>query len=527
MPLAVFRCRSAFSSCILLILPIGSACAQPRLFCQSKTDEVTYAGYKDGAVLNNSSNCLLLEFDRPGDRLGQVQKEPDPNTGLRFTKADESTDFDLVSAINGPASKIIYSGTVVSVPLTDDPVKNCQLHDFRVLVLSAESSNVLQYGPADIAEFCTHPNMANNRLMLILPVSVVWVEIFEYPSNNDPLHKGPGPIPGMTVYCNHPIPNQMPVPPEFDVPGGIQPCDLYGRLKGAYGMGGIYNRVTQPGTSQGTLTFVPAIGKVPASQGAPAGEKPPAETLNFDVQVYPSGVWGPGWLGAPIVFEKANAATANLDSLSVALSYDIPFSQWSKFPSPNGSGASASAHVSMRLPDFRIQYGPEIATASPHDINAVAAASLRVPVLLDLGYQPSTISILPVVGLEGGNHVHTSLPGETDSIFRKVVGFDASVRAPFIITHSFLGDKPLTVDFSWRTRYLSYPEPFTDYVSGVAEVLTKQQRTYWRGDFIVPVATLVQFKVTVQHGGLPPDFAYLGYSLNLGLTFANPGYSEH
>jgi hypothetical protein len=85
----------------------------------------------------------------------------------------------------------------------------------------------------------------------------------------------------------------------------------------------------------------------------------------------------------------------------------------------------------------------------------------------------------------------------------------------------------MTLELAWRTRYLSYREPFSDFVSGQSEVLTKQQRSYWRGSFVIPASTYVQFKVTVQHGGLPPDFDYLGYSLNLGLTFLNPGYSEH
>jgi len=116
---------------------------------------------------------------------------------------------------------------------------------------------------------------------------------------------------------------------------------------------------------------------------------------------------------------------------------------------------------------------------------------------------------------------------EQDPILRKVAGSDSSLRIPFILTHQFLGDKPMTIDFAWRTRYLSYPEPFTDYVSGVYETLTKQQRSYWRVSFVIPASTLVQFKVTVQHGDLPPDFDYLGYSVNLGFTFLNPGYSEH
>jgi hypothetical protein len=180
---------------------------------------------------------------------------------------------------------------------------------------------------------------------------------------------------------------------------------------------------------------------------------------------------------------------------------------------------------------LRIQYGPELSAGPPHDINLVGAVTLRLPILLDFHHQPSAISVFPVVGIEAGSHLNAHPTGtgdmETDDIFRKVAGFDSSVRVPYYLVHAFLGDKPMTVDFSWRTRYLSYREPFIDYVSGTPEVLTKQQRSYWRGSYIIPVSTVVSFKVTVQHGGLPPDFKYLGYAVNLGLTFGNPGYSEH
>jgi hypothetical protein len=139
-------------------------------------------------------------------------------------------------------------------------------------------------------------------------------------------------------------------------------------------------------------------------------------------------------------------------------------------------------------------------------------------------------AVFPAIGIEAGNHVVThaidGLP-EANPIFRQVYGWDSSLRVPFFLTHAFLGDKPTTIDFSWRTRYLSYAEPFTDYVSGVPETLAKHPQSYWRGDWIVPFSQLAQFKVTVQHGGLPPDFDYLGYSVNVGLTLGNPGYTEH
>jgi hypothetical protein len=116
---------------------------------------------------------------------------------------------------------------------------------------------------------------------------------------------------------------------------------------------------------------------------------------------------------------------------------------------------------------------------------------------------------------------------DENDIFRQVVGFDSSSRFPFILTHSFLGDRPITVDFTRRTRYVSSPEHLTDYVSEIAERIMKQQRSDWRGSYIIPISTLANFKVTAQHGGLPPDFNYLGSSLNVGRTFSIPGYSEH
>jgi hypothetical protein len=41
-----------------------------------------------------------------------------------------------------------------------------------------------------------------------------------------------------------------------------------------------------------------------------------------------------------------------------------------------------------------------------------------------------------------------------------VLGVDGSVRSPYNITRNFLGDRAITVDFSYRVRQLYYAEPF-------------------------------------------------------------------
>ena len=457
------------------------------------------------------TDCLFIEFDRPHNTMWAMPNRKD---------IPHDNKVDYANAIRNPASKTLYSGTIISA-LHHLAKGECAREDWRVVLLSKESSNVLIYGPADISEFCDDDH---GRISVVVPVHVLWVQLFHYEGNlRDPFRKPAWPISAVGDYCpdaSKDFPTADPIK-DWD----IRPCDLYSSIGVLYDRPNafLYNHLTQPGTFQGTLSFTPAIGKVPNATGAPPGEKAPAETLSFDVQLYASGKLGKGWIGFPLVFEKANAATANLNSLIMGISYDVPLgSTGSEYAPPSTDGL----RFSIRPPDLRIQYGPEFAVSTPHDINMVASGVARLPLIFDVHHQPSAISIFPVVGIEGGNHFSTHLT-ENDSILRRVVGFDSSLRVPFILTHAFLGDKPNTIDFAWRTRYLSYAEPFTDYVSGIAETLSKQQRSYWRGSFIVPVSTLIQFKLTVQHGGLPPDFDYLGYSVNLGLTFGNPGYSEH
>src|ERR1035437_1438691 len=465
--------------------------------------------------------CTLTRFDRHKNEIGGI------------TVGHVGFDLNQVWAING--SKVLCSGAILSAP----GGTNCSDNDWKVVLLSRESSSILIYGPADISEYCgsAPEDPETPRVLLVVPVSVIWAQVFHYDGNlNDPVRKAPAKTTAPDKYCGATVDPSDPGPrnddPDHSKPGGIRPCDADSKLMHFFykdplgrSWGWIYNPLTQPGTSQGTISFSPAIGPTPRlctpppanyPTGCIAGLKVPTQSLNYDVQLYPSRELGPGWIGLPVIFEKATTATANFDSLSVALSYDFRLdATWSWSPTiwRKGDSRSPLERFSIRPPEFLIRYGPEMATAKPHDINLVAGATVRVPFLFDIHSHPSALSIFPVAGIEAGNHIHAHLT-ETDGILRKVVGFDASLRVPYIVTHAFLGDKPIMADFSWRTRYLSYPEPFTDYVSGVSEALTKWQRSYWRGDFIVPVSTLVQFKVTVLHGGLPPDFDYLGYNRN-------------
>ena len=347
---------NALSLLLLVITACGPLSAQQPILCNRDTPK--------------NGGCMLAEFDRPRNWIGKVG-EGSPKDGPNVTPGDDLERSGLVWAINSPGSKILYSGTIISVPYDGKPPEDCAGSDWKVVVLSQESSNVLVYGPADISEFCfdivdpLSKKPLPKKVLLVVPVAVIWAEVFRYSGNAlDPLRKAPGPVPWPDNYCGQstgktelsPFPPSLADGPDtlhHIVPGGIRPCDLY-RHSQVYGdpLGRAYNRLTQPGTSQGTISFIPAIGIKPTGplKNVDTG---PKENLNFDVQLYPSGVWGPGWIGLPVVFEKANTNAASLDSLTAALSYDIPFSRFR--PQSSHSVGDCTVCFSIRPPDFRIQ----------------------------------------------------------------------------------------------------------------------------------------------------------------------------
>jgi hypothetical protein len=229
-------------------------------------------------------------------------------------------------------------------------------------------------------------------------------------------------------------------------------------------------------------------------------------------------------------------------------------------------------------------------TYMPKDLNLVLGATWRLPIIFSpIGpnktKQPSQFTIVPVFGLEGGfrkdSHPICALEGPVElnapqcvpalatpstpatsstpapcpphasivttnpdtctqpfGIFRKVAGMDASARWPYNWTRRFLGDRPITLDFSYRARWLSYAEPFYDATyaeknplqakqQALPEVQSKGTRYYMRSTLIIPVSAYFQFRASWQRGELPPLFQFVGSQMALGLAFSNPGSSEH
>jgi hypothetical protein len=140
--------------------------------------------------------------------------------------------------------------------------------------------------------------------------------------------------------------------------------------------------------------------------------------------------------------------------------------------------------------------------------------------------QPSTLTVYPVIGIEGGWHVETHLT-ENNSLLRGVAGVDGSFRWPYNVTHNFLGPNPITLDYSYRMRWLASGEPTTNPAGSGTETLTGGRRSFFRSSLSAPLTANFQFQTTVMVGSLPPDFRVLTPTLTIGLTFSNPGSSEH
>ena len=113
-------------------------------------------------------------------------------------------------------------------------------------------------------------------------------------------------------------------------------------------------------------------------------------------------------------------------------------------------------------------------------------------------------------------------------ISRFLSGVDASLRWPFQVTHNFLGDKPITLDYSYRIRQLFYAESYIDAaLKSPSQTLLAGTRTYNRITLIMPFSAYFQVRASWQHGTLPPEFQCVGNLFTLGVTFSNPGSVEH
>ena len=280
----------------------------------------------------------------------------------------------------------------------------------------------------------------------------------------------------------------------------------------------LYDRLTAPGTTQGIVTFSPIIG---------------AGTQSFvnDIQINPTAQLGhhPRWLSLPTVLEKGGTTKSDLDSFTSTLT----------LTGKPGLEKKYKGYFHLKRPEIAVGMGPEAATTRARsnpksivpltharDLNFVGTGALRLPFAFSFAQQPSALTIFPLLALQGGDHLTTHMP-ESGPIFRQLVGIDAGLRLPWQLLHNFAGDKPSTIDFSYRTTFLTYAEPYTDLSGGTAETLSNQRRSYTRISYSVPFSTYLAFKTTMQKGSLPPDFHSLGYSLSIGITLLNPGISEH
>jgi hypothetical protein len=463
-------------------------------------------------------------FDRPHNKIN----------GTTLSAASFTNPLTTGIAAAVVSSKIIFSGTVLRIDVGQD----CSDREWYVVTQTNESASVLIYNPTDIGtEYCDFatPNPAGvgtkQFIYLVLPVRVVWAEVIGYRvTRGDSFHKLPGQISGSAfVGCNPPfIASASPTSPGSAVnPGSaLNLCDQNDRaVKWFYGTGSAYNVLIQPGTGSGAISYTPVIGNTSSS-------------YSFDVQFTPSfrpiksnNHWYNGWIGTPFVLEKSGTQSGNLDSLTGALSYEIHPEKGGNI-APRRTVPPTWSWVNMRAVKFQVLTGVEYAPTTPHDLNTVQSELLKMPVVVTINKQPSALTIYPLFALEQVQHIATHLPNETSMTTREVAGGDASLRWPFGLFNNLFGDKPITTDFTYRYRWLSNPEPTTDYQSAAPkttppEFFSAESHSYMRAAVSAPLSSYVQFKVSVQHGALPPDFHSLGYTLQLGLNFSDPGSAEH
>ncbi len=460
------------------------------------------AGKKD------SKKCVVTNFNRLNGATGgfatdrakeKKQRSPGGNAGGQPNKnkskpkktdpVDDTTDAALVAAVN--SSKALTTGSVLEVPFVNGvTAANCKNYDWKIVTQTEESPNILIYNPSDVGPgVCT-----GAKFVIALPVRVLWADISGWPQEPDPQRNPPTDLATFKDCWGQ------------SAPQTISPCDRsVGTMRSIYPSTWIYTHFGQAGSAQGTINLSPVIG---------TGER----QLAFDIQADPAYKLGNGWLNVPLVFEKSTETGSNLDALIVGLAYDLRAQRDPNF--------YQSSHFVLRKPQFQVRTSVEIAPTTPHDKNWVEAGTIKLPFVFNFHKQPSAFTAYPVIGVEGGTHFDTHLV-ENEAILRGIAGVDGSFRWPFNLTHNFFGSSPITFEYSYRVRWLAYAEPMTDVANNGTERLAAGTRSFLRGSLIAPLTPNLQFQVTALRGSLPPDFRILGNTVLIGLTFTNPGSSEH
>ena len=454
---------------------------QPRSATAQIILVATYVSVRCFAKENQTTGakCVVTDFNRLDAPRGSFNKQ----------QVTDTTPARWITAVN--SSKAMFTGSILDVDLPDGANEaNCKNYDWKIVTQPRESPNVLIYNPSDVgAGVCV-----GSKFVIALPVRVLWADVSGFPQQPDPQRSGPADVAAFKDCWGN------------NVPETIFPCDREtGLMRSIYRAGWVYTHFSQAGSAQGTISLSPVIG---------TGQR----QLSFDVQADPAYKLGLGWLNIPLIFEKSTTQGSNLDALLVGLAYDLRFLRnpnFREFP-----------HVVVRKPQFQVRSGAEIAPTTPHDKNWVEAGTVKFPFVFNFHQQPSAFTAYPLVGIEGGSHIDTHLV-EDDPILRGVAGVDGSFRWPFNLTHNFLGSSPITLEYSYRMRWLAYAEPLTDVATNGTEMLAAGRRSFLRGTLIEPLTANLQFQVTALRGSLAPDFRALGNTVVIGLTFTNPGSSEH
>lgn len=564
----------------------------PRVSFAPESSAIQTQGYELSEVVKKPSMSQTCSDDQRSQsgcivQFDRLRKTPNEfgifnPTTHRIDWSQKSFDnparYILVNAVN--ASKVFLSGSV----FIHDQIKDCANWSWSVVTQTIDSSSNLYYGPSDLSAFCvestTNPKDPNDpkisTALIVLPVQAIWASVYGTPANkNNPTWK-PVKAPSQGHQCW----TGAEVPEGTSPSQGILPCDkkpteakypyeepsplvrhvLYSPL-----FERAYTRGALPGVSQGSISIDPVA---------------LATKSTFDVQGYESWLQGPGWIGLQTVYEHDRKPQDDLNSLTSALTYDMRIKNDLPYWTPRNLGNCEKSEtcpppvIGLRPVEFILRVGTEWSPDAftlkppstykgpvsytnqylPRNVNIVMGSTLRLPIVFSpvTGHaprQPSQLTVTPVAGLEGGFRVNsheiglgtvcpslTQLPcvQQPEDIFRRVVGVDASGRWPYSFTGNFFGDRPVTMDFSYRKRWLSYAEPFANQEYGVnsnyvepAEGQSAGGRTYTRITLIQPASAYFQLRVVWQHGSLPPAFQYVGNLVAIGVTFSNPGVSEH
>lgn len=442
--------------------------------------------------------CKVMDFDRLKDSIPSRKGSKAQKGIINGKTVNDGTDdpssitpASQIAAIN--SSKALTSGSLLEITFDNQEIAgNCKNYDWKIVTQAKESPNILIYNPSDIGSgVCV-----DGKFLIALPVHVLWADVTAYKQFADPSRSAPA---GVTSYTDC-----------FGQPAAetILPCDRYAnwRIGTFYKLANVQRLFGQSGAAQGSLSLSPVIG---------SGSR----QLAFDIQADP-GYWAhKGWINIPIVFEKSTTAGSNMDSFLAGIAFDARAIRRPNF-------YDESEHFKIRKPQFRIQTGAELAPTTPHDSNWVESGTVKIPFVFTFHQQPSALTVYPVIGIEGGSHVSTHLT-EPDPVLRGLAGMDGSFRWPYNLGHAFLGSSPITVDYSYRMRWLAYAEPTTNPAGTGAETLSTGHHGYARVSLIAPFTSNFQFQTTLLVGSLPPNFRVLSPTLTLGLTFTNPGSSEH